>query len=120
MFGRFKKTQLSELVKLSGVYIGPGIIAEGEIKTEDDVFIDSHFKGQIESDGVVEIGKNSNFSGSIKGRSVLIEGITRSEVNASELISFASCAEFRGSATSREVIVPKGALIDAKITTEKN
>ena len=120
MFGKFKKTQLSELVKLSGVYIGPGVIAEGEIKTEDDIFIDTQFKGQIESDGVVEIGKNSNFSGSIKARSVLIEGIANSNVSATELISFASCAEFRGSATSREVIVPKGTLIDAKIITEKN
>ena len=120
MFSRFKKTQLSELVKLSGVYIGPGIAAEGEIKTDDDVFIDAKFKGSIIAGGVVEIGKNSNFSGNIEARTVLLEGITKANIQAVEMINIANCAEFQGTATSREALIAKGSLINAKITTSRN
>mgnify|MGYP003351847673 FL=1 len=119
IFDKFRKTHLSELVKLSGVYIGPGIIAEGDIKTEDDVFIDAKFKGSIVSEGVIEIGKNSNFSGNLEARSILIEGIAKANLKATDLISIESCAEFSGSASSHEVSVSKGALVNSKLTTQK-
>jgi cytoskeletal protein CcmA (bactofilin family) len=119
MFLKLKKTQLSDLVKISGVYIGPGITAEGEIKTEDDVFIDAKFKGAVKSEGVIEIGKNSNFSGSLEGRTVLVEGIAKATILASGFVSVSSCAELNGSIDASETSVAKGALVNAKITTQK-
>ena len=120
MFARLKKTQLSDLVKLSGVFIGPGIEAEGDIKTEEDVYIDSKFKGNIVSNGVIELGKNSTFTGGLQARSIIIEGFSKANANAHDSISFAGCCEFSGNAQSRNITVEKGAVITAKLITEKN
>lgn len=120
MFSRFKKTHLSDLVKLSGVFIGPGIEAEGDIKTEEDVFIDAKFKGNISSNGVIELGKNSSFVGGLQARSLIMEGLAKANANAVDSISFAGCSEFSGNAQSRNIIVEKGAVINAKLITEKN
>lgn len=120
MFGKFKKTHLSELVKLSGVYIGPGIEAEGDIKTEEDVFVDAKFKGDISSNGVIEMGKNSSFLGRLEARSLIIEGFAKADAKSSDSIIFAGCSEFSGNAQSINITVEKGAVINAKLTTEKN
>lgn len=120
MFARFKKTHLSDLVKLSGVFIGPGIEADGEIKTEDDVFIDAKFKGNIISNGVIELGKNSSFVGSLQARSVIIDGIAKANIAAQDLLNLAGCSEFAGNAQARNIIVEKGAVVNAKLATETN
>ena len=120
MFGKFKKTHLSELVKLSGVYIGPGIEAEGEIKTEEDVFVDAKFKGNISSNGVIELGKNSSFLGGLEARSLIVEGFAKSDAKSMDSILFVGCCEFTGNAQSRNITVEKGAVINAKLVTEKN
>lgn len=115
MFSKLNRNQLSELVKMSGVYIGAGVEAQGEITTEDDIFIDSKFKGQISSEGAVDIGKNCRFSGNISARTIIIEGIVQSNAVANDTLLILNSAEFTGTAEARSLTVEKGAAINAKL-----
>jgi cytoskeletal protein CcmA (bactofilin family) len=49
-----------------------------------------------------------------------MEGLAKANANAVDSINFAGCSEFSGNAQSRNIIVEKGAVINAKLTTEKN
>lgn len=119
MFSKIRKNQLSELVKLSGLFLGPGLEVEGEITTEDDVFVDSKFKGQITSEGAVELGKNCHFAGGLKGRTIIMEGIIKANAEADDSIVVAASAEFDGIAEAKTIVVEKGAAINAKLNSSK-
>lgn len=119
MFGKSKKGHISDLVSYAGYYFGADIEAEGDIKTDEDVYIDGKFKGTIDTPGAVELGKNSVVNGSVSARSIVIEGSAKLDSRASESIIIAGCAEFRGNARARQINVEAGADIDAKLVTGK-
>lgn len=120
MFKRSKKGHISELVSYAGFYLGPDVEADGDIITEEDVYIDGKFKGSIATPGAVELGKNSTVTGSVSARSVAIEGKGKINIEASESIVIAGCAEFSGSATAKQINIETGAALDAKLTTGRN
>lgn len=114
-----KKPDLSELVKTSGIFIGHEIETEGDIKTEYDVYIDSKFKGQVISEGAVEIGKSSKFTGNVEARTIIVEGICKANLAAHDSLLIAGCSEFNGTASAKSIIIEKGAELNAKLNTEK-
>ena len=120
MFSRSKKGHISELVSYAGFYLGPDVEAEGDIITEEDVYIDGVFKGSIATPGAVELGKNSNITGSLSARSVTLEGKGKISIKAVESLAISGCAEFNGTAIAKQISIETGAAIDAKLNTGKN
>lgn len=120
MFGRSKKGHISDLVSYAGFYLGADIEAEGDIRTDEDVYIDGQFKGSIATHGAVELGKNSNIAGSITARSVVVEGKGKLDIEAVESIAVAGCADFKGNAKAKQINVETGATIEAQLSTSKN
>lgn len=117
MFGINKKGHISNFVGYAGVYLGPEVIAVGNIKTEEDIFIDGNFKGSIKTIGAVELGKNSIISGAIEGRSVIIDGKVKANIIADEIVEVAGCGEVGGSIQARNITVDSGAILNAKMKT---
>lgn len=120
MFGRSQKGHISDLVSYAGVFLGPDIEADGDIRTDEDVYIDCKFKGSIATPGAVELGKNSEVTGSVSARSVAIDGKGKIDVEAVESVIIAGCADFTGSASAKQISVETGAVLKAKLTTGKN
>jgi cytoskeletal protein CcmA (bactofilin family) len=117
MFGINSKGHISELVGYAGFYLGPEVIANGTIKTEEDVYIDGKFKGSIETQGAVELGKNSIISGSVAGRSIIVDGQVKADLKAVENIQVAGCGQLGGTAEARNINIDSGAILSAKIKT---
>jgi cytoskeletal protein CcmA (bactofilin family) len=118
MINLTKKGHISELVSYSGVFIGSEVTAKGSIKTEEDVFIDGKYTGSLETMGAVELGKNSNFSGLIKARSVVVEGISKSDIEAEDSIHIEGCAQISGSVNSKNINIESGAIVKIKASTK--
>lgn len=117
MIGANRKGYISELVGYAGFYVGPEVVANGNIKTDEDVFVDGEFKGSIDTQGAVELGKNSVVTGSVKGRSVIVDGKVKADIVADEKIQVAGCGQLNGSAEARNINIDSGALINAKLKT---
>ncbi len=117
MFFRSKKDHLSELVGYAGFFLGPDLQAEGSVEGDDDVFIDCQFKGDINTPGALEIGKNANFEGTIKARSVIVEGNVKATIDAVDEISVASCAEITGQLKALRIGIENGAAVQAKLNS---
>jgi len=118
MINLSKKGHISELVSYSGVFIGSEVTAKGSIKTEEDVFIDGKFIGSLETLGAVELGKNSNFTGSIKARSVVIEGVAKSDIEADDSVHIEGCGQISGSINSKNIDIDSGAILKVKASTK--
>lgn len=112
-----KKDNLSELVGSAGFFLGTDIKAEGSINTDDDVYVDSVFKGDITTPGVAEVGKSAKLQGSVKARNIILEGKINATVEALESIHIASCAEISGKLNCARVRIDNGAAINATIKT---
>lgn len=115
LFFRSKKDNLSDLVGYAGFFLGPQIQAEGIIKSDDDIFIDGQFQGDIKTPGAVEIGKNAQLRGTISARSVILEGDINATVEAVEEINIASCAQVKGQLTGSRIAMETGATVEAKM-----
>lgn len=120
MIDKTKKGHISDLVGFSGFYIGTEVIATGDIKSEEDIFIDGSYKGTVKTAGAVEIGKNANVIGSIEARSITIEGQVKGAIIALDDITVAGCGELTGSAEGKNINIDLGALVKARITSGRN
>ena len=118
MLNLSKKGHISELVSYSGIYIGSEIVASGDIKSEEDIYIDGKYKGTIETTGAVEIGKNAMFTGTILSRSAIIEGFVKANVVGSDTIHIAGCGQLQGNAKSKNISIDPGAILNLKAITE--
>lgn len=108
------------MVGFSGFYIGAEVVATGDIKSEEDVFVDGSYKGSIKTTGAVEIGKNAKMTGTIEARSVVIEGQLKGAVVAVDSVYIAGCGELSGSAEAKSINIDTGALLKAQIDSGKN
>lgn len=118
MLSAEKKGHITDLIGYSGIFIGPEVLANGKINTEEDVYIDGDYKGEIVSSGAIELGKNSLFHGKIKARSVVIEGRVKADILADDSIHISGCGHLYGTVEAKNVSVDPGAMINAKVKTK--
>lgn len=100
-------------------YIGAEVTATGECKTDQDVFIDGNFSGEVSTTGLIELAKNSVVKANINSRTAIIEGEYTGKATVSDELHITSCATVSGSIDTSNLIVDKGALLKTKVSMEK-
>ncbi len=120
MFSIFKKTpQELPFNSFAEYYIGPGIKVKGEFKTDQDIYIDGAFTGNITTTGLVELAKNSSVNASIFARTAIFEGEYSGKCIISDELHITSCATLVGDVKTQNILVDKGAIIKAGIQMER-
>ncbi len=66
----------------NGTFISSGAIFEGRLSLKGDFYIDTEFRGKLETDGTITIGPKGSVVGSIRGREVVIHGAVVGNVTA--------------------------------------
>lgn len=100
-------------------FIGASVEATGQIETESDIFIDSNFKGQIKTSGLLEIGKNAKLDAELSARALIIEGKLSGQVEAKDDIKISRCAIIEADLVCGEIEIEKGALVNGKIRVKR-
>ena len=101
-------------------YIGPDVEVNGECKTDQDIYIDGKFKGSIDTSGLIELAKNSKINADIKARTAIIEGNYSGNAIVSDELHLTSCSTANGNLNAPNLIIDKGAIVNAKIKMERN
>ncbi len=116
MFKWIKKTRSTiPYNDFAEYYIGSEAIVKGNFKTDQDIFIDGKYQGNINTTGVVELAKNSKVNAKIRARSTVIEGFFEGNVVSSEELRITSCATVNGELETSNLIVEKNAIINSNI-----
>jgi len=120
MLGIFKKKP-SDLPfnSFAEYYIGAEVVAAGNCKTDQDVFIDGQFHGDISTTGLIELAKNSHIKADITARTAIIEGDYSGNVKTIDELHISSCASVEGNLETANLIVDKGAIMKAKIKMKR-
>jgi len=100
-------------------YIGAEVTASGKCKTDQDVYIDGKFHGEISTTGLVELAKNSKVEADIDARSAIIEGDYTGNAKVLDELHITSCATVQGTLQTTNFIVDRGAVVSARTKMER-
>jgi cytoskeletal protein CcmA (bactofilin family) len=76
--------------------IGSGVVAQGSLDSEGDIFIDGTFTGGIKAKGDVSLGVNAKVKGDIEARNVSVEGTLNGNILAEGEASIGETAHVSG------------------------
>lgn len=116
----FKKKPLTiPFNNFAEYYIGAEVTASGNCKTDQDVYIDGRFHGEIKTTGLIELAKNSKIEADIDARTAIIEGEFAGNAKVLDELHITSCATVKGTLQTTNYIVDKGAVVNARTKMER-
>jgi len=89
--------------------IAAGTTFTGDILSASDCRVDGTFKGTINSNSKIFIGKNGLIEGEIKCQSIEIEGQAKANITATELLSLKATAVLSGNIRISRIAIEPGA-----------
>jgi cytoskeletal protein CcmA (bactofilin family) len=99
--------------------IGEGSEFKGEFTINGLLRIDGKFKGTIETDGKVLIGKSGEANTDIKARVVVIGGAVRGNIFALERVIMLSTGQMYGNIITPSLVMEDGVFFDGNCVINK-
>lgn len=99
--------------------IGEGSEFKGEFTINGLLRIDGRFKGTIETDGKVLIGQTGEATTDIKARVVVIGGIVRGNIFATERVIMLSSGQMHGNIITPSLVMEDGVVFDGNCVINK-
>ena len=91
--------------------IGKGSAISGNMKVNGFIRIDGDIDGSLETDGNVIVGDNARIRGDLTAKSVIISGIIKGNIKATESVKILSDAVVIGDVLSHKVQIDGSAII---------
>jgi cytoskeletal protein CcmA (bactofilin family) len=114
-FGKSTRRQLAEL---SGDWVGwldPGVEVEGKMKvTSGLIRVNTHFKGEIDSEGALVVHDQGEVDGDIRTRILSVTGKVKGNVHASERLEIKEHGVVLGSIYTPCLLVDPGGFFDGQ------
>ena len=82
--------------RTTGTFISSGAMFEGTLSLKGDFHIDTEFRGELETDGIITVGPNGSVVGDIRGREVVIRGAVVGNVTAPRQLVVEANAKLHG------------------------
>lgn len=99
--------------------IGEGSEFKGEFKINGLLRIDGKFKGTIETDGKVLIGKTGEATTDIRARVVVIGGTVRGNIFANERVILLTSGHIKGNIITPSLIMEEGVTFEGNCIINK-
>ena len=81
---------------------------KGNLKFAGELTFDGKLEGEIQSDGVLNLGESAVITGNLNVQSVVVRGKVNGNINAKEKIEIKSKAELFGDIRSTKLVVEEG------------
>ena len=92
--------------------LGNGSVFKGDIKVTGIIKLAGDFSGTIESTGEVFISESARVESSIKARSVVIGGMVKGDITATDKVTVLSTGIVMGSISTSRLIAEDGVVLD--------
>lgn len=99
--------------------IGEGSEFKGEFTVNGLLRIDGRFKGTIETDGKVLIGQSGEATTDIRARVVVIGGIVRGNIFATERVIMLATGKLHGNIITPSLVMEDGVIFDGNCVINK-
>jgi cytoskeletal protein CcmA (bactofilin family) len=101
-------------------HIGPGIVINGELISEESLRVDGHVKGQILlRDAELTIGQSARIEADVRSVRVLVLGTVNGNIAASDRIELGVTSSVTGNLSANKVVIAEGAQFNGSIDMDK-
>ncbi|MEJ2723038.1 MAG: polymer-forming cytoskeletal protein [Deltaproteobacteria bacterium] len=94
--------------------IGPEVFFEGTLTSQGAVRIDGRFKGRIESEGAMLIGKTGKVEGDVVAQSVLVAGELIGNATAKKHLEIRENGKLYGDISTEQLVMEPGVVFEGK------
>jgi len=94
--------------------LGKETVFKGKMKFSDSLKIDGNFEGDIESPGFLYIEDGAVVKADIKVRAVIVGGIVRGNIDASEKLEMLSTGQVFGNIRTSKLRIADGVVFEGK------
>ena len=99
--------------------LGKGSAFDGKLTFEGAVRIDGDFSGEIRTDGTLIVGESAEVRAQIHAATVVIEGVVRGDVAATEAIEIHAPARVYGNLATPSLEIQKGSVFEGNSQMEE-
>ena len=93
---------------------------KGNLKFAGELLLDGKLEGEIQTDGVLNLGDTAVVNGNISAQSVTVRGKVHGNISAKEKIEIKSKAELFGDIQATKLIVEEGVTFVGKTEVNPN
>ncbi|MDO5483315.1 MAG: polymer-forming cytoskeletal protein [Desulfovibrionaceae bacterium] len=97
-------------------YLGSDTVYEGRLSFKGTVRIEGRFKGEIVSDGTLNVGKDAQVQGTLNVGELLLSGHFSGEVTAKRRVVVYSSGVLEGMLQTPSLLTEEGGIIEGQIT----
>jgi cytoskeletal protein CcmA (bactofilin family) len=95
--------------------IGPETRIAGALSGKDELVVEGTVDGTVSGDGAVTIAAGSTVNGDVRGREVVIAGVLRHNVFATQSVRLLATAEVYGDIATPRIAIDEGAVFEGQI-----
>src|ERR1700733_14125671 len=100
--------------------LGSDVEIKGNLKFSGELTFDGKLEGEIQTDGVLNLGDSAVVNGNINAQSVVVRGKITGNISAKEKIEIKSKAELFGDIRAAKLLVEEGVTFVGKTEVNPN
>jgi cytoskeletal protein CcmA (bactofilin family) len=97
-------------------FLGAGTTYQGKLNFQGSVRVDGNFKGEVDSQGTLVVGKDAHIEGKVNVGQMIVSGAIQGEVEAVEKVVLHKTANLVGSLKTPVLVIEEGAVLEGKVT----
>jgi cytoskeletal protein CcmA (bactofilin family) len=95
--------------------IGPSMSIKGDIRSQEELFVDGDVEGTLESHSLLTVGPNGKVRANIKAREVIVFGSVRGNVDVAEKVAIRDHGSVIGDIKTAGISIDDGAYFKGSI-----
>jgi cytoskeletal protein CcmA (bactofilin family) len=100
--------------------LGPDVEIKGNLKFSGELTFEGKLDGEVQSEGVLNLGDSAVVNGNINAQSVVVRGKVTGNVSAKERIEIKSKAELFGDIRATKLVIEEGVTFVGKTEVNPN
>lgn len=106
----------AEVVQPSGGIVTSTLLIKGEVRGNDDLYIDGEVQGTIHlTNGRVTVGPHGKISANVDAREILVRGKVTGALRGRDRVEIGSSGEVHGDIATSKIAIAEGAQIHSKV-----
>src|SRR6185436_13931086 len=105
---------MSEPLSTDRTFFSAGTRIEGTLELDGEVKLEGHIKGKVTGTGVVTVGEQANLQADVIAPIVIVHGIVRGEMQATDRLELHRTAKVKGSIRAARIRIDEGAVFEGE------
>jgi cytoskeletal protein CcmA (bactofilin family) len=106
----------AEVVQPSGGIVTSTLLIKGEVRGNDDLYIDGEVQGTIHlTNGRVTVGPHGKISANVDAREILVRGKVTGALRGRDRVEIGATGEVHGDIATSKIAIAEGAQIHSRV-----